>query len=412
MTLIPPLSTPVYYSLELTSVCNSHCPVCSNVFVRQRDVLSVDGWQQVLEQLAPYAQTFKLTGGEATLHPEFPAIIEAVVETEVPFALFTNGRWRDPQAIIKLLQNSPSCSGLLISLHGSDAVSHEGFTHTPNSFAETCKNIQLASSARLNIHTSTVLTHHNWNRTSEIVELSQSLGANRAVFNRYLGSPMPEIEPEPWQIRAAVQDIERLMKRLNRGPNPSFTVRYGNCIPQCFTPSSSTGCWAGIAYCTVDPWGNVRPCNHSPTILGNLFKEPIETLWHGNAMNLWRAYLPDQCHTCTKFGICRGGCRALVEIRESDPLIRQSIHLETARATSIDLYKAGYPSLNCKVQSEPFGYALIRGHTLLQLTSAAKPLLNQLDGKTSLRTIQSNFGQEGLDLIGHLYLLSLITISV
>ena len=406
-----PLTEPVYYSLELTAVCNSLCPVCSNVFLRHKDVLGAVQWRQVLDKIAAHAQAFKLTGGEATLHPEFSAIIEAVVETGVPFALFTNGRWPNPQATINLLQKSLTCSGLLISLHGHDADSHVGFTHTPNSFAETCENIRRAAAAGLNIHTSTVLTRHNWNQVQEIVELSQSLGAKRAVFNRYLGPPMPEIEPEPWQIRTAVQDIERLMQRMNTGANPSFTVRYGNCIPQCFTPSSSTGCWAGVAYCTIDPWGNVRPCNHSPTIVGNLFAESIETLWHNKTMNHWRELMPSQCHTCTEFGTCRGGCRALVEIRERDPLIHNPVHKQTLPPTTIKLFEAGRPSLNCKVKPEPFGYALIRGHSLLQVTQEAQPLLNQLNGTTCLHDIQERFGQEGLDLVGHLYSLNLLSIE-
>lgn len=402
-----PLSVPVYYSLELTAVCNSLCPVCSNVFLRRKGVLDAVEWRQVLGKIAPHAQVFKLTGGEATLHPEFPAIIETVAETGVPFALFSNGRWRDATAVIQLLQSIPTFTGLLISLHGPDAATHEGFTHTPGSFAETCENIRRATAVGLRVHTSTVITRYNWQRSAEIVSLSQQLGAKRAVFNRYLGPPMPDIEPGDEQLRGAVQDIERLIRQ--HPYTADFSVRYGNCIPQCFTPSSSSGCWAGIAYCTIDPWGGVRPCNHSPTLVGNLFDQSIAELWHNETMEDWRNLVPSACTCCAEFGVCRGGCRALIEIRQRDPLIGDPIPVNVGHSETIALYEKSRPVLNCLVQPETFGYSLIRGHMLVQVTPEAKSLLAVLTGNATLQEIKSEFGQDGLDFVGVLYSRGLVS---
>lgn len=401
-----PLLVPVYYSLELTAVCNSLCPVCSNVFMRQKDVLGATQWSQVLAQLAPHAQVFKLTGGEATLHPEFPAIIQAVAETGVPFALFTNGRWRDATAVIQLLKSIPTFTGMLISLHGSDAAAHEGFTHTPHSFAETCENIRQATAAGLRVHTSTVITQYNWQRSAEIVQLSQQVGAKRAVFNRYLGAAMPDLEPTEAELRGAVQEIERLI--YLHGRSPDFSVRYGNCIPQCFTPSSSSGCWAGVAYCTIDPWGNMRPCNHSPTLVGNLFEQPLETLWHNGTMTAWRGLMPTACISCAEFSVCRGGCRALVEIRQGDPLIGQVISVNSDHTQTMQLYEKSRPILNCTVKPEPFGFSLMRGHTLVQAAPEANSLLALLSGETTLDKIKEKFGQDGLDFVGTLYAKGLV----
>lgn len=401
-----PLTVPVYYSLELTAVCNSICPVCSNVFIRRKDVLNANEWRQVLDKIAPHAHVFKLTGGEATLHPEFPAIIEAIAETSVPFALFSNGRWRDPTAVITLLQSIPTFTGLLISLHGPDAAAHEGFTHTPRSFDETCENIRRATAAGLRVHTSTVITRYNWQHSAKIVSLSQQLGAKRAVFNRYLGPAMPELEPTNAQLRDAVADIEQLIQ-LN-AKSSDFTVRYGNCIPQCFTPSSSSGCWAGTAYATIDPWGTLRPCNHSPTTVGNLLEEPVEQLWHNKTMNNWRSLLPAHCSDCAEFSVCRGGCRALVEIRQNDPLISQPLPKPHNQAHTIQLYEKSRPILTCTVQSESFGYSLIRGHTLVQVTPESASLLNLLNGQVTLQEIEQEYGQDGLDFVGHLYVKGLV----
>lgn len=404
-----PLAVPVYYSLELTAVCNSLCPVCSNVFLRRKDVLDAAEWRQILGKIAPHAHTFKLTGGEATLHPEFPAIIEAIAETGVPFALFSNARWRDPTAVIQLLHSIPTFTGLLISLHGSDAVSHEGFTHTPHSFEQACENIQRAAAAGLRVHTSTVITRYNWQRSAEIVRLSQQLGAKRAVFNRYLGQHMPDIVPTDEQLRGAVKDIERLIRQHLHVTD--FSVRYGNCIPQCFTPSSSSGCWAGVAYCTIDPWGGIRPCNHSPTLVGNLFEQSLEDLWHSETMDDWRKLMPSPCKECSEFSVCHGGCRALIEIRHKDPLVRSPVSAHKSCSETIILYEKSRPILNCSVQSEVFGFSLIHGHQLVQVTKVAEPLLASLTGTTTLEEVKSSFGQEGLDFVGTLFAKGLLLLK-
>jgi AdoMet-dependent heme synthase len=402
------LSTPTLYSLELTPSCGNHCTGCGNVFApdRQPQPLSANQWDQILHILKPHAQFLKLTGGEPTLHPQFAAIVQAVVKTGIPFTLFTNARWRNPHAIIDLLKTAPH-TGLLISLHGSDAAAHEAFTHTPGSFQETCENIRRAAAAGLRVHTSTVLTLHNYNRVPEVVALAQSLGARRAVFNRYLGRPLPDLEPDEQQLRRAVRDIEAVRRRPS-----SFDVKYGNCIPQCFVPSASTGCWAGVAYCTIDPWGNLRPCNHSLTIAGNILKESLETLWQGNTMERWRGLLMEQCEACAELHICHGGCRALTEIRQRDPLIRRPFQVEQLREpVELALYEASRPLLNCTIRSESFGYVLVRGASIIPITFEAKAIVDQCDGLRTLKKIQQAEGQEAVNFVGTLFQQELVTLT-
>jgi len=309
---------PVIYSLELTPACNNRCPGCGNVFASRRpDVapLSAKRWRVLLDKIAPYARKLKVTGGEPTLHPEFYDIVTAIAARDIPFTLFTNARWQQPDKLLSFLQQVPQCVGLLISLHGPEAPSHEAFTGVSGSFKETVKNIQRATDAGLLVATSTVLTRHNVSRVEAMTEFTLSLGADHAVFNRYLGAPSPEIEPLKAALRGAVKSLETLLRQ-------GIPVKYGNPVPQCFAFNSSHGCIAGKAYCTIDPWGNMRPCNHSPTIVGNLFEQSLETLWHSETMEQWRSLTPLECQNCPDSAICSSGCKAMVELRDErcDPL--------------------------------------------------------------------------------------------
>ncbi len=309
------LPLPTIYALELTPACTHHCVGCSNVFAPHQPPLSLERWEQVLETIAPYAQRLKLTGGEPTCHPQFAPLIEAVNRRGIPFTLFTNACWPHPDKILSLLQRTPTCTGLLISLHGATAQSHEAFTNAPGSFAETCANIQRATRAGLRVATNTVITRYNVDEVAQVIRLSQSLGATSAIFNRYIGPPQPALAPAPTDLSRALDTIAHTA--------PPHTARLGTCIPLCFAETSAAGCLAGTDYCTIDPWGSLRPCNHAPQVIGNILSQSLYTLWHSEAMQQWRDLLPNTCTTCAHLRQCRGGCRAdaLLHAQSSDPLI-------------------------------------------------------------------------------------------
>ena len=323
---------------ELTPACNNACVGCGNVFADNRSPvpLSAQEWCAVLDRIAPSTSWLKITGGEPTLHPEFEEIIEYVAALGIPFTLFTNARWSQPQRLVRFLAGIPQLDGLLVSLHGARAQSHEAFTCTPRSFDETVANIRLAIDAGLKVTTSTVLTRHSCSEVEAIVALGQELGADHAAFQRFIGAALPEIEPGELELQQAVEAIEDIASGENRigdngrGPKGNGKpARFGTPIPHCFAANSSYGCLAGTGQATIDPWGNVRPCNHAPLVCGNLLTQPLEEIWHSATMETWRGMIPEECRRCEEFEVCRGGCRATAMLRglRSDPLMKAPVRL-------------------------------------------------------------------------------------
>lgn len=311
-----PLALPIIYALELTHACNNQCVGCSNTFVSvslqgEGDVsapLSARQWDHILSTIAPFAQQLKITGGEPTCHPEFGDILHAVRRYGLPFTLFTNGCWHQPESTLALLCDMPLCAGLLISLHGADAATHDAFTRVPGSFDQAVETIRRATHAGLTVHTNTILRGDTCQHVAEIVHLSQALGVARAVFNRYIGLPAPHLDLSPADLHNALNEIGRLQQA-------GASVAVGTCVPHCFSEQAPDGCAAGIAACTIDPWGYVRPCNHAPQIVGNILVEPLDTIWHSVAMESWRTLVPAVCRTCAAFEQCHGGCRADAVLR-------------------------------------------------------------------------------------------------
>ena len=406
------LSLPAAYYLELTPHCPNHCPGCGNVYAQTRATLAPPldeaAWCALITRLANHAQHFKITGGEPTWHPDFAAILCTINDLGIPFSLFTTGRWTDPAATLALLRSLPTCEGMLISLHGPDAATHDAFTATPGSFADTIVNIRRATTAAgLSVALSFVINAHNWNKIVAMLPLAKALGANHVVCNRFIGADIPGITPNTIQLQAAIATIETLQ-------SAGQPIRFGNCIPQCFAASSATGCTAGSTFATLDPWGHMRPCNHVPTIVGDTSTHTIADLWHGPVMQNWRARVPVDCTTCAAFAQCHGGCpaQALLTGQMRDPLIQKplaaAVSTAWAQKAPVHLYAALRPQGHFTQRPRDAHMLLYHGYAIPIPTFAAG-LATRLNGTFTLGEIATHYGQDALNWVGELHTQGFVT---
>ncbi len=318
---LPPFDFPPMAYLELTSKCNNRCAGCSfahgNGAKSNCRSLKIDDWRNILKKLTPHLQYLQITGGEPTLAPDFYQFIQLLEEFDIRYVLFTNGCWPDPTRMLNFLSGMPHFRGFLISLHGSQPEIHENFTGLTGSFERTIQTIKAAVQKNFQVFSSTVLIKPNLTDLNAIHRLGQNLGIQAAVYNRYVGPAPAPFGLEPAELNQAIHQIQQ---QIESGTN----VRFGNCIPQCFTPSAATGCLAGTAFCSIDAAGNVKPCNHSDLLCGNLLAQSLAEVWRAPNMELWRHSLPTHCHQCHEFGNCHGGCRAegWRMPNHQDPLIR------------------------------------------------------------------------------------------
>jgi len=408
--MLPPvLSLPAAYYLELTPACNNRCPGCGNVYAAEREssrprtgassALNGTQWCDLIARLARHAGHFKITGGEATLHPDLAQILHQLEDCGTPFTLFTNGRWTHPDALLRLLRGTLTCEGLLVSLHGPDAGTHEAFSGVPGSFDETVNNIRHATDAGLDVATSIVITRRNWDRIPETLNLALSLGANHVVCNRLIGAPVAGVAPHQGELRAAIASVEAL--RAAGRP-----IRFGNCIPLCFESSSSRGCTAGSTFATIDPWGRMRPCNHAALITGDLRAGSVEKAWRGEVMDRWRALVPAACSVCAALATCHGGCRAqaLLTGQAQDPLIqRPLIRAPSAPDTKLSLFAGLRPVGQFTRRPERDGDLLLHKSQVVPLPASYERLVSRLDGALTLRQIERQQGHAAVEWIAALY---------
>ncbi|MFH0802938.1 MAG: radical SAM protein [bacterium] len=394
------LSAPLIYSLEITAACDSLCPGCGNVFERtDKEELSLGQWETVIGKIRPFAGEVRVTGGEPTLHPKFFEILTLLEEAALPFHVFTNGRWQNTEELVSRLKGFRRLGSVLLSLHGARWETHNVFSvnTTPEIFERIKGNISALKQAGIPVNTNTVMGAFNLQELEEISTLSHALGADNAAFSRYIGPPSAALGFSDEALKSALGRLENLQKR-------GLPVILGNCIPNCFYPSNASGCLAGISFCTIDPFGNLRPCNHAPGCYGNLLKENIRKIWNGPQMQAWAEHLPEECEACVLISICPGGCRAARELLSAakDPLVTGAITASERgpeKPHQITLDESLRPVPHYTMRREPFGLALISGNSFLPVDAGAKQILKKIDGKTPLREFEKMFGEEGLVFI-------------
>lgn len=389
---------PTVFTLEITQRCHHKCRGCGNVFLHTGREMDCASWEKIIARLRPYAQALRITGGEPTLHKQFAQIMETVEAEGLPFVLFTNGNWVEPQFVIDILQRCSHLRGILVSLHGIDARSYFRFTGV-DAFDKVTNNIQLAVDAGLRVATNTLLLTTTYRQIAAIAGLALSMGVSTVSFGRYYGPPLPGLSLTTTQLRRALAEIAALRRHNNR-------ITLSNCVPACFLPDEDfggRGCTSGFTHCTVGPGGGVRPCTHTPLKLGYIQEEEIEALWQSPCLHEWRLAVPAPCRTCAALNRCRGGCRATAQQLKlsADPLMRNPLSEEFIRPV-LNLASQARTQLACSIQPTSYGYALTGQGHFVTLSHLSDPILKAIEEHSTIGQICAQFGDAGLQLVGGL----------
>jgi AdoMet-dependent heme synthase len=337
---------PSIFTLELTTLCNNRCTGCANIEVPAQRLLRQDqhrlfmqDWRVIIQRIITQTDgkaVIRLSGGEPTLHPEFKEIVTYLDSFGVSHALLTTGRWQKvgEENLIDLYKNCKNSVGLLVSLHGADAVTHQSFVETSEkAFVETIDNIKKATQSGITVFTNTVITNQNFHQIAAIAQLSRELGATYAIFNRFLASHH-RLLPTNNQLLTAIKTVQALRQQ-------GVACRIGNKIPACFYPLTNYPTVSGFELCHISPQGGIRPDNLTPLQVGTIQNTPLSKIWSSEAIHQYRESVPTACLDCAAFASCRGGAKSLysAQTRFADPLMQAPLSIEQSQRIDDDKEK-------------------------------------------------------------------------
>jgi len=312
-----PLET---FGLEVTQECNSNCQYCYNVWKCTPNFPRFEADTQVFNDIIlklkdeTKVKLISVTGGEPLIRSDIPEIIGIMKENKIKCNLLTNGALLTEKMAINLID-------LSVSIFEIPLLAPEPGVHDELMRAEIFRNavrgIADLTSNGGKVVTAFVATKKNIESVGETMDLAFSLGVKGVMFNRFNPGGegikfMDELMPTLEQLKRALETIDRKAQELglfvsSQIPMPPCIInmkQYKN-IKTGFCPSGGKG-----SYFTIDGAGNVRTCNHSPVILGNMLENQFQELIKSSALAEFQTKVPVKCSECDQLPKCHAGCKA------------------------------------------------------------------------------------------------------
>jgi MoaA/NifB/PqqE/SkfB family radical SAM enzyme len=155
---------------EITKSCNQYCDICiSAANESNTDLLAASRIDAIIERYRVARIT--ITGGEPTLHPDLPNILEILSKHAEAVVLSTNGTNLD---LLTRLFSRVNNLLLAVSLHGPEPI-HDEFVGAPGSFAKVIKCVQSAALFGIPVQVITAICKENLKSLCGLCDIVKAL---------------------------------------------------------------------------------------------------------------------------------------------------------------------------------------------------------------------------------------------
>jgi radical SAM protein with 4Fe4S-binding SPASM domain len=311
-----PAQAPYKADVALHYDCNNHCAHCYNEPGRRQPSLSAAEWRQALRRLWAIGVPYVIfTGGEPTLHPDLPELVAYASELGQITGLNTNGRRLDA-GLCRALREA-GLDHVQITLHSDRPEVHNALVGAA-AWEETVAGIRCGREAGLHTLTNTTLVKASAGRAPELVEFLHGLGLRTFAMNGIIhsgcGAGFPGALGES-ELRPVLERVRDCAAELGMRFLWYTPTRYCRLSPLELGLGPKTCNAAEYSIC-VEPDGAVLPCQSYYEPVGNLLRDPWESLWESGLFRRLRerrecpeaAGLPARCAECEALETCGGGC--------------------------------------------------------------------------------------------------------
>ncbi|MEN8249929.1 MAG: radical SAM protein, partial [Bacteroidota bacterium] len=271
------------------------------------------------------------TGGEPLMTERFSELVLYTRLKGKSVTVISNGNYSDYTAYQQLVDLGVDLFELPI--HSANPENHDYMTRKSGSWEKSVSIIKQLQQTQARVVCVIVLTKSNHSEIIDTLEFISSLGISSVMLNRFniggLGRQETEkVMPSRDELSIAYKKASDHAKRLK------LSISSNVCTPVCvlnpkdYRMISFATCSSDFSKrpITLDSEGNVRFCNHSPTVLGNIHTTPLEEILHSPEARQWEEIIPSFCAGCKAYSKCKAGCRAASEqvglsLEHPDPII-------------------------------------------------------------------------------------------
>lgn len=255
------------------------------------------------------------TGGEPFMAERFKELVLYSRMKKANVSVITNGNvgtFYDYRQLKNL-----GVSLFELPIHSASSGPHDEMTGTKDSWKKSVQSVNDLLNIGANVVAVVVITKINYTKIAETLTFINSLGISRIMLNRFNIGGQGIREAEKLSLSKA--EINRAFAQASEvGKTLKLGLSSNVCTPLCFADPAK---FPNIRFSTCSPEvskrpltlsmnGDLRFCNHSPVVLGNIFHSSFEKMFASDEAQLWNNSVPDLCTDCSLYSKCMAGCRA------------------------------------------------------------------------------------------------------
>ena len=327
-----------HIAFEITDACNLNCIYCYNVWkIKSAEHQSFNSYEKAIQTLQRFFQqadvkSIAFTGGEPFLAERFIEVVLFCRMEGKQVTIISNGNRMRENECKQLLKMGVNL--FEFPVHSVQAEIHDQITEVKGSWEKSLTSLKTVMRFGGYVVPVVVITRYNVKDIGKTLEFINSLGCRRIMLNRYnIGGKGCE---NPLEISANAEELRHAFAIANTKAEELGLILSSNvCSPICLLNPKDYP-FIGFGHCsfnvlqrpiTLDINGNIRLCNHSPVVAGNIWKQSIEEILFSDYASSWETSVPALCTFCFDWEKCKGGCRAASEqclqtLSEEDPIIK------------------------------------------------------------------------------------------
>lgn len=280
--------------VEVTYRCNERCRHCY-IFDEEKsmdDELSVEQYIQLftdLKKLGTLHITF--TGGDPSQRTDFTEILRGAVESDFAVSIFTNGIGYSNETLAEIINIRPA--SISFSVYSGIPEEHDNITGIKGSFQKTLATIKKVKDAGIMITIKTPVMTPTLKGLPAIQTLCKEFDVYWEVSYFICATNHGNVSPTKLRL-GDVEKYKQIMKLVQKQKKEQYEFKIRDV--------HSVICGTGQFALSINPYGEVFPCNGFSYRLGNIKETSIEEIWNGDALKglyeLRFDQLGDTCLNC------------------------------------------------------------------------------------------------------------------
>ncbi len=319
---------------EATTDCNLRCQHCYNEYKRPgHSGESVNDYGTAWSTLARLYRRadvplITMSGGEPLMAQRFAELVLLCRMRGSAVNVISNGTVGTEDDFATLVDLGVQL--FEFPMLAADPEVHDELTGVPGSNAGTTASIETVLRLGGKVVVAVVLTRLNAPLITQTLARLRELEVRSVMLNRF--NPGGRGLAHRRELELDVDALRQAFRRADEcGADLSLTSNV--CTPRCLLDPRD---YRHIRFsaCSLDPErrplamdarGDVRFCNHSPVVAGNIHRQSVAEILASPEFAEWEC-VPAYCADCEHWSRCLGGCRAAAQqmgrsLDQPDPLI-------------------------------------------------------------------------------------------